>query len=72
MASESFWMGHIVFFFFLQKKSPYTETINRGYKINFLSCMQYLKSNNKLILYHQHFKDAGNWPTGNVDQNIQP
>ncbi|EFX63436.1 hypothetical protein DAPPUDRAFT_268443 [Daphnia pulex] len=28
MASESFWSGHL--YFFLQKKSPYTETINRG------------------------------------------
>ncbi len=31
MASESFWSGHL--YFFLPKKSHYTETINRGYKI---------------------------------------
>ncbi|XP_046632203.1 ionotropic receptor 93a-like [Daphnia pulicaria] len=28
MAKESFWPGHL--YFFLPKKSPYTETINRG------------------------------------------
>ena len=72
MAAESFWPGHL--YFLLSKKSPYTETISRGY-FKWKELQKKLINDKYLLillLCFQHIENEGNWFAGKMDQNIQP
>jgi hypothetical protein len=67
MAAESFWPGDL--FFLLQKKSPYTETINRG--LVFLINQTYFKIYKIIYFFHNFFSILRMQKTGLLEKWIE-